>query len=187
MRLPNTPVQPFKHLNLAFQKFFRDLKLGKVSYPRFKRKREYQGSFYIVGDAIKAIQGDTKDYLKAPNLPKIKMTKKLGFQGKINGATITQKGDNFFVSIQIDTTQEEFKAHHKPIKSHCTLGVDTGIKAFASLSNGLRVQAPKPLNRLIRWQQRHCRQLSKKRHCKTKNEGIKKSRNYLKASLRLNR
>ncbi|BCZ18850.1 hypothetical protein NHP190012_04920 [Helicobacter sp. NHP19-012] len=98
-------AQPFNHLNLAFQKFFKDLKLGKVSYPRFKRKREYQGSFYIGGDQIKIIQGSTKDYLKIPNLPKIKMTEKLRFKGKVNGATITQRGNKFYVSIQTDTTR----------------------------------------------------------------------------------
>ncbi|WP_104696154.1 RNA-guided endonuclease InsQ/TnpB family protein, partial [Helicobacter salomonis] len=141
-------AQPFNHLNLAFQKFFKDLKLGKVSYPKFKKKREYQGSFYIGGDQIKVIQGGTKDYLKIPNLPKIKMTEKLRLRGKINGATITQRGSKFFVSIQMDTTQEEFNYTHKPIVNNHTLGIDTGIKAFASLSNGLQIQAPKPLNRL---------------------------------------
>ncbi|CCM73307.1 putative transposase OrfB [Helicobacter heilmannii ASB1.4] len=180
-------AQPFNHLNLAFQKFFKDLKLGKVSYPRFKRKREYQGSFYIGGNQIKIIQGSTKDYLKIPNLPKIKMTERLRLQGKINGATITQRGNKFYVSIQTDTTQEEFHRTHKPIANNNTLGIDTGIKAFASLSNGLQIFAPKPLNRLARRLKRLSRQLSKKRHSKTKNDGIKKSANFLKASLRLNR
>ena len=32
--------QPFFFLNRAFQKFFDDLEKGKVSYPRFKKKRE---------------------------------------------------------------------------------------------------------------------------------------------------
>ncbi|CRF46892.1 Mobile element protein [Helicobacter heilmannii] len=180
-------AQPFTHLNLAFQKFFKDLKLGKLSYPRFKRKREHQGSFYIGGDQIKIIQGGTKDYLKIPNLPKIKMTERLRFKGKINGATITQKGAKFFVSIQINTTQEEFNRTHKPIKSNSTLGVDTGIKAFASLSNGLQIQAPKPLNRLTRRLKRFSRQVSKKQHPKTKGDKTRKSANYLKATLRLNR
>ncbi|WP_053827896.1 RNA-guided endonuclease InsQ/TnpB family protein [Helicobacter heilmannii] len=182
-------AQPFNHLNLAFQKFFKDLKLGKVSYPRFKRKREHQGSFYIGGDQIKVIQGGTKDYLKIPNLPKIKMTEKLRFKGKVNGATITQRGNKFYVSIQTDTTQEEFHRTHKPIKSNYTLGVDTGIKAFASLSNGLQIQAPKPLNRLrlARRLKRFSRQVSRKQHPKAKGDKTKKSANYLKAVLRLNR
>ncbi|BCZ19514.1 hypothetical protein NHP190012_11560 [Helicobacter sp. NHP19-012] len=115
------------------------------------------------------------------------MTEKLRFKGKVNGATITQRGNKFYVSIQTDTTQEEFHRTHKPIANNHTLGIDTGIKAFASLSNGLQIFAPKPLNRLARRLKRLSRQLSKKRHSKTKNDGIKKSANFLKASLRLNR
>ncbi|EJB84772.1 putative transposase OrfB [Helicobacter pylori Hp H-11] len=61
--------QPFIHLNLAFNKFFKDLKKGLVSYPKFKKKREFQGSFYIGGDQIKIIQTANTDYLKIPNLP----------------------------------------------------------------------------------------------------------------------
>lgn len=45
--------QPFTHLNLAFNKFFRDLKQGKLSYPKFKKKKDNQGSFYLGGDIIK--------------------------------------------------------------------------------------------------------------------------------------
>ncbi len=171
--------------------------MGKVSYPRFKRKREYQGSFYIGGDQVKIIQGDKKDYIKIPNLPKIKMTEKLRLRGKINGATITQRGNKFYVSIQIDTTQEEFERTHKPVKNNRTLGIDTGIKAFATLSNGLQVFAPKPLNRLTRRLKRLSRQVSRKsKHsaCLPKTKGreqnaphTRKSANYLKASLRLNR
>ncbi|WP_104629027.1 RNA-guided endonuclease InsQ/TnpB family protein [Helicobacter bizzozeronii] len=180
-------ARPFTHLNLAFQKFFKDLKLGKVSYPKFKKKREYQGSFYIGGDQIKVIQGGTKDYLKIPNLPKIKMTEKLRLRGKINGATITQRGSKFFVSIQTDITQEEFNRTHKPIVNNHILGIDTGIKAFVSLSNGLQVFAPKPLNRLTRALKRLARQLDKKQHPKTKGDSTKKSSNYLIATLCLNR
>ncbi|MGX2974323.1 hypothetical protein ACWIUH_04675 [Ursidibacter arcticus] len=44
--------QPFLNLNLAFQKFFRDLKQGVVSYPRFKKKRDNYGSYYIGGDQV---------------------------------------------------------------------------------------------------------------------------------------
>ncbi|WP_286349241.1 hypothetical protein [Helicobacter felistomachi] len=49
----------------------------------------------------------------------------------------SQKGDKFYVSIQVDTTQKKFNRTHRLVKNNCTLGVDTGIKAFASLSNGL--------------------------------------------------
>ncbi|WRA21323.1 DUF1524 domain-containing protein [Helicobacter pylori] len=110
--------QPFIHLNLAFNKFFRDLKKGLVSYPKFKKKREFQGSFYIGGDQIKIIQTANTDYLKIPNLPPIKLTEKLRFQGKIHNATITQKGDHFYVSISCGIDESEYKRTHKLQESH---------------------------------------------------------------------
>ncbi|MDU9778282.1 RNA-guided endonuclease InsQ/TnpB family protein [Helicobacter pylori] len=177
--------QPFIHLNLAFNKFFRDLKKGLVSYPKFKKKREFQGSFYIGGDQIKIIQTANTDYLKIPNLPPIKLTEKLRFQGKINNATITQKGDHFYVSISCDIDESEYKRTHKLQESHNKLGIDTGIKSFVSLSNGLNIYAPKPLDKLTRRLVRISRQLSKKIHPKTKGDKTKKSNNYLKHSKKL--
>jgi putative uncharacterized protein ORFB len=93
--------RPFFHLNSAFDKFFRDLKQGKVSYPQFKKKRDNFGSYYIGGDQV--VIKDSK-YLKVPNLGLVKMRENLRFNGKINSATISQKGDKFFVSfsMQID-------------------------------------------------------------------------------------
>lgn len=177
--------QPFLNLNLAFQKFFRDLKKGVVSYPKFKKKRAFQGSFYIGGDNIKIIQGDKRDYLKIPKLPKIKLCEKARFKGKINSATISQKGDNFFVSLSYEITQEEYNRTHKTQDSENKLGIDTGIKSFVSLSNGLSIYAPKPLNKLTRRLTRISRQLSKKVHPKTKGDKTKKSHNYWKASKKL--
>ncbi|WP_104714082.1 RNA-guided endonuclease InsQ/TnpB family protein [Helicobacter cetorum] len=177
--------QPFINLNLAFQKFFRDLKKGIVSYPKFKKKREFQGSFYIGGDQIKIIQGNNKDYLKIPNLPKIKLTERLRFKGKINSATISLKGNHFYVSISCNIDENEYKRTHKLQESDNKLGIDTGIKSFVSLSNGLNIYAPKPLNKLTRKLVRISRQLSKKVHPKTKGDKTKKSNNYLKHSKKL--
>ncbi|WP_163556365.1 RNA-guided endonuclease InsQ/TnpB family protein [Helicobacter suis] len=179
--------QPFIHLGLAFTKFFRDLKQGKLSYPRFKKKREFQGKLYIGGDQIKIIQGCKRDYLKIPNLSKIKMTEKLRFVGKISGATISIKGSDFFVSIAMEVSQKEFISTHKPLKNSKTIGIDTGIKSFVSLSNGLQIKAPKPLTKLTRRLKRLSRQLSKKQHPKAKGDKTRKSRNYLLASLKLNK
>ncbi|WP_195776618.1 helix-turn-helix domain-containing protein, partial [Campylobacter fetus] len=73
--------QPFLNLNLAFNKFFKDLKKGKISYPKFKKKKDNFGSYYIGGDQV--IIKDDK-YLKVPNLGLVKIREKLRFNGKIN-------------------------------------------------------------------------------------------------------
>ena len=180
--------QPFVHLNRAFQKFFRDLEQGKVSYPKFKKKKANSGSYYIGGDQVVIKDGK---YLKVPNLGLVKMREKLRFEGKINSVTISQKGDKFFASFNMQISKEEYVRTHPKVKNNqLGLGIDLGLKSFLSLSNGLEVKAPKPLDRLERLLVRRSRQLSKKHHAKTKQEalqGVKRSKNYQKASIKLNK
>lgn len=184
--------QPFLHLNLAFSKFFRDLKQGKVSYPKFKKKRDNQGSFYLGGDIVKfEIKENDKSYLKIPNLGLVKMREKLRFNGKINSATISQKANKFYVSFSVEIDEHKFHKTHKLANQsknpHKILGIDLGLKSFVSLSNGLEIKAPKPLDKLTRKLKRVSRQLSKKQHPKTKGDKTKKSANYQKQSLKLSK
>ena len=180
--------QPFINLNRAFQKFFSDLEQGKVSYPKFKKKKPNSGSYYIGGDLV-AIQNGK--YLKVPNLGLVKMREKLRFEGKITSVTISQRGDKFFASFNMQISKEEYtKTHPQAENNQLGLGIDLGLKSFLSLSNGLEIKAPKPLDRLERLLVRRSRQLSKKHHAKTKQEalqGVKRSKNYQKASIKLNK
>lgn len=179
-------MQPFIYLDNAFKKYFADLKKGKVSYPKLKKKRENQGSYYIGGDHV-AIQGET--YLKVPKLGLVKMCEKLRFNGKINSVTISQKANKFFASFSMEISKAEYNRTHKNVKhNRLNVGIDLGISHFATLSNGLVITSPKPLDKLTRLLTKRQRQLNKKVHPKTKCEalkGVKKSNNYLKASNKL--
>lgn len=119
------------------------------------------------------------------------MRENLRFNGKINSATISQKGDKFFVSFSMQITKEEYiRTHPKAKRNNLALGIDLGLKSFLSLSNGLEIKAPKPLSKYNRLLIKRSRQLSKKQYAKTKQEalqGIKKSKNYQKASIKLNK
>lgn len=180
--------QPFLNLNLAFKKFFKDLKQGKLSYPKFKKKKDNFGNYYIGGDQV--VIKDEK-YLKVPNFGLVKMREKLRFKGKINNVVISQKANKFYASFSMQISQDEYNKKRKINSNHnAIVGIDLGIKEFISLSNGLQVKAPKPLNKLNRLLIKRSRVLSKKQHAKTKQEalqGVKKSNNYLKASMKLNK
>ena len=180
--------QPFINLDKAFKKFFNDLKQGKVSYPKFKKKKDNQGSYYIGGDHV--VIKDNK-YLKVPNYGLVKMREAIRFNGKINSCTISQSGDKFYASFSIQIDKNEYMIKHKNSKrTNLALGIDLGISSFVTLSNGLSIKAPKPLNKLTRLLTKRQRQLSKKQHPKTKSEaiqGVKKSNNYQKASIKLNK
>ena len=175
--------QPLRNLEKAFKKYFADLKKGKVSYPKLKKKKENQGSYYICGDSI-SIEDDK--YLRVPKLGLVKMKEALRFNGKINNVVISQKANKFFASFSMEITEEEYKRTHKKVKDNRTsIGIDLGISNFATLSNGLVITAPKPLDKLTRLLVRRQRQLSKKVHPKTKDDKTKKSNNYLKANNKL--
>ena len=178
--------QSFRNLDKAFKRYFADLKKGKVSYPKFKKKRENSGSYYIGGDQVSITD---EKYLKVPKLGLVKMREKLRFNGKINNVVISQKADKFFASFSMEITKEEYERTHPKAKENKTsVGIDLGISNFATLSNGLVIKAPKPLDKLARLLTKRQRQLSKKQHQKTKSEalrGVKKSNNYIKASNKL--
>ena len=179
-------MQPFRDLEKAFKKYFADLKKGKVSYPKLKKKKDNQGSYHINGGHV-AIKNEK--YLKIPNLGLVKMCEKLRFDGKINNVVISQKANKFFASFSMEITEEEYKRTHKQVKNNrLNVGIDLGILNFATLSNGLVIQSPKPLDKLTKLIVRRQRQLNKKQHPKTKRDvlrGVKKSNNYLKASGKL--
>lgn len=175
--------QPFLNLDKAFKKYFSDLKKGKVSYPKLKKKRDNQGSYYIRGNLVNI---KNNKHLKIPNLGLVKMKEKLRFEGKINSVVISQKADKFFASFNMEITEDEYKRTHRQVKENRTsIGIDLGISNFATLSNGLVIKSPKPLDKLTRLIARRQRQLSKKVHPKTKGDKTKKSNNYVKMSLKV--
>lgn len=106
-------MQPFIYLDRAFKKYFADLKKGKVSYPKFKRKRDNQGSYYIGG--VQIVIKDNK-YLKIPSLGFVKLKEPLRFNGKINNVVISQKADKFFASFSMKISKAEYNRTHKKVK-----------------------------------------------------------------------
>ena len=201
--------QPILNLDKAFKKFFRDLKIGVYSYPKFKKKKDNEGSFYLQSDAFnlsdvnknsvvfKDIAHNEKQkhqYIEIPKLGWVKMTEHIRFNYvKINNVTISQNGDKFYVSFSLQITDDEYRRTHPhvlSVKSNRKVGIDFGIKSAMILSDGIAIDNPKPLKKNLRKVKRLSRQLSKRSHPKTKAErlsGVKKSNNYVKLSVKLSR
>lgn len=64
--------QPFFHLHLAFQKFFRDLEKGKVSYPKFKKRKRIPALILLAVIRSSLKTGNTS---KSPNSDWLKCEK----------------------------------------------------------------------------------------------------------------
>lgn len=98
-------------------------------------------------------------------LPKIEQTFKIRgfrkFEGIIKTATISKNPSNeFYASILIDDNKEVLQK--KEIKRETSIGIDVGIKHFATLSNGEKIDNPKNTKKYAKSLAKHQKRLSRK-------------------------
>lgn len=198
--------QPFVYLDRAYTNFFSDLKNGIVSYPKFKRKKDNYGSFYIGGDIVslsdvnKNIKTKKRkphnlnfkyQYLKVQKMGWVKMTQRLRFIGKINSVTISKEGDRYYASFNMLITKEEYKRTHPNAfvaKSDSRVGIDLGTRQTMMLSDGVSIENPGFRKGYERKLKKLSRQMIKRTHARNKQEkeqGITKSNNFRKLSVKL--
>ena len=142
-----------KDLGRAYDNFF----AKRASFPRFKKKASSSQSYRTrnQGGGIRIEDGK----LRLPTingLVKIKYSRP--FEGRILNATVTKtRTDKYFVSL---CCEMEFVPKNN---SGGLVGIDVGLKSFYTDSNGLCVDAPKPLKeleaKLIREQRKLSRML----------------------------
>jgi putative transposase len=150
----NAPQMAIIQLGEAFKNFW----AGRGKYPQFKKKGKSRDSFTITNDQFR-VDGSR---IRIPNLGWVRMRESLRFdteKGKILSATISRTADRWYVSISVDT---EDRSHLPKAENQGVVGVDLGVKTFATLSTGEKIQGAKPLNRLIKRLKRLARSLSRK-------------------------
>ena len=141
-------------LDKAYTSFFKK----KVAYPKFKCKRNYQ--------KFRVPQNTKVDFEKG----KVIIPKFLGgikcifdrqFEGDISSSYVSRTTTGkYFISILVEDGKE---LPTKPkIAEKSTIGIDVGLKHFATFSTGEKVENPKPLKRFLKKLKKQQRQLSKK-------------------------
>ena len=143
------------NLDNAYQRFFKE----KKGFPKFKSKRNARQSFQIVQNT----NVDFKE--KKVFIPKFKEGIKCRFHrffdGKIKTSTISRTSTGkYYISILVQFDDDNPKK--KPIDENKAVGIDLGIKTFATLSNGKEIPNPKNLKNAIVKLKRLQRKLSKK-------------------------
>lgn len=163
------PQEALRDCERAFKNFWRGWKQGrKVGFPRFKKKG-LNDSFRLTGAISICPRG-----IVLPRIGEVRAKEATGkFHGRILSATVRREADRWFVSL----TVEAERCDPRPVQGP-TVGVDLGLEAFATLSDGTRIEAPKPLKTALDRLRRRSRQHSRKQ---------KGSRNRRKAALRLAR
>jgi putative transposase len=153
------PQEALRDLDLAYEHFFRRLKEGqKPGFPRFKSKKKGLGGFRLTG-TIRVFER----HLELPRLGRIRL-KERGYlplgspEIRILSAQVTERAGRWYVSLQVE---EEIQIPEPPLEAG---GVDLGLSALATLSDGTPFENPKALAQAERKLRRLQRALSRKKN-----------------------
>lgn len=121
----------------AFTKFFRE----KTGFPKFKSKKNSIQAFQLP-------QHYTVDFdrnvVKLPKMGEVEAVLHRKFEGTPKTATISRSSTGkYFISILVDDGKKF--PDKQQFSESSTIGIDVGIKDFAILSNGEKVENPKYL------------------------------------------
>ena len=129
--------QSIVNMDKAFTRFFKQ----KKGFPKFKSK--HKGT-HKVGFPQNTKVDFENNKVSVNKIGWIKTKISRTFDGKIKTATIEKTPTGkFFVSITVELP--DVKVKQKPISKTNAVGIDTGIKTFATLSDGTEIENPKHL------------------------------------------
>lgn len=141
-------------LDKAFTSFFRK----KSNYPNFKSKKNRQ--CFRVPQNTK-VDFENGKVIIPKFLEGIKTRFDRTFDGDISSSYVSRTPTGkYYISILVEDGKELPK---KPkVDGKTTIGIDLGLKHFATLNDGTKVENPKPLKWHLRKLQRQQKRLSKK-------------------------
>jgi len=129
--------QENNHLDIAFKNFFRKT----CKFPKFKSKKNIKNSFIV---PQRFIVNFKTNKIKLPKIGYVKTIFDREFKGEVKSATVSMTNtDKYYISLLVN--------NHKPLPEkqkfddNNTIGIDIGIKHFATLSNGQKIENPRYL------------------------------------------
>lgn len=147
------PQIAIQQLGDAYKRFFK----GESKHPQFRKKGE-KDRFSLSNDVFKLKNENNQHLIQIPKLGWVRMKEELRLQGKILSATISTRGERWFVSINVELSE----AIQPLPKTQQSVGLDLGINHLATLSDGTKITAPKPLKTQLKKLRRLNKSLSRK-------------------------
>ncbi|MEB3339668.1 transposase [Okeania sp.] len=142
-----SPQQALRDLDRAFKNF---LTVPKHGFPNFKKKGK-KDSFYLEG-SIKILKGN---YIKLPRIGIVK-TYEILPSVPLKNVTISKRADNWYISFKYD------EQPNPSTKEQDIIGVDVGINALATCSDGTRFDNVKAYKQAKKRLTRYQRSVNKK-------------------------
>ncbi len=160
------PQEALRDLDRAFRNFFE----GRARYPRFHSRHSGRSSFRLTG-AVKVENG----HVTLPRIGRVRLKERgyLPTTAPLRSVTVSERTGRWYVSLSVE---EERPSPVLPMGE--TVGVDLGVNALATVSDGTVLPNPKALLARQHKLQHLQREVSRKR---------KGSRNREKAKRRLSR
>ena len=166
--------QGLKNLDRAFENFFRKGKKPS-GFPNFKKKGIKESFRFPQGVTVE----DKRVFL--PKIGWVGFHKSREIPGIIKETTITQEGDDWFVSFSCEWEKKDSKS--APIDENKAIGIDVGLTSFATTAATEKnyredIENPRFFTKALSHLRYLSKQLSKK---------VKKSKNSSKARLKLSK
>lgn len=146
-----------QHLDVAYTNFFRN----KKGFPKFKSKHDNHKSFEVPANTIVDYKNKRISIPKFKQGIKARIHRTIPKKGVIKTSTVSiNPSGQYFISILVEEPIKE-KKYKKPTMKN-SVGIDLGIKDFATLSDGTKIENPKYLKNNLKKLKKEQRKLSKK-------------------------
>ena len=167
-----------KRLDDAMKAFFRRTKAraGKAGFPRFRGKGRWASFGFHQKDGLRLNAGKLLFSSGICGALDLKMHRPIPAGASIKSATFTKEGRHWRVAIAIEIATP---AEHSNLGSAC--GLDVGVEALATLSDGTRLENARPRRQQAQSLRRAARALSR---CKRGSNRRRKVRAKLAAAQR---
>ncbi len=129
---------------------------GKVGYPRFKGRNQYDSFTYPqYGNGCKLTTGK----LFLSKIGAIRIVQHRPIEGTVKTCTIRRDVDRWYACFPVEIPLTVVKTRHpkNPV------GVDVGLKSLITLNNGEKIEPPKYLRKMQKRLRREQRRLSRKK------------------------
>lgn len=131
-----------RNLESAFTRFFRE----KNGFPNFKSKKNPIQSFPVPQHYYAYFE---KGIVKLPKIGEVKAVLHRSFEGTLKTATVSRSATGeYYISILVDDEKEA--PEKQEFSEPTTVGIDVGVKDFAILSTGEKVENPKYLKNSLK-------------------------------------
>ena len=166
-RIVDAHAQAFTQFARAWTRYLEQRRAGMPAQPPvFKKKGRSRDSVYVANDRFR-IDGKR---VVLPKVGAVALSAALRLPGRIMGASVAREADHWYLAVQVVVPDSYARLRRN---GDVIVGVDLGITAAASLSNGERIAAPRPLHAALRRLRIRSRRQTRKFEAAKANAGIK--------------